>query len=102
MRIGHNHRPQINQLHREGETQSANRHMTTTTHTFADLEGDGAQGKSQNIEFLSSQKEKLQSYQASIQILGHHRHVNETPLKWRFVGGQMMGCVLWYVDSLID
>ena len=37
---------------------------------------------------------KLQSYQASHSMMGHHRHARETPfkwciVKWHFAGGPM-------------
>ena len=75
-----------NPLQREGETQSANRHMTTRTHTFADPDGDGGTGKNHKmIEFLSSHKEKSQSYKASIQFwalsgTSTKRHLNGVSL----------------------
>ena len=31
-------------------------------------------------------------------MLGHHRHANEKPFKWRFAGGPMMVRLQWYLD----
>ena len=31
-------------------------------------------------------------------MLGHLRHVRETPSKWHFAGGPMMARLKWYLD----
>ena len=42
---------------------------------------------------------KTTNYQLSRHsVLGLHKLANETPFKWRFVGGPMMACFLWYLD----
>ena len=33
-------------------------------------------------------------------MLGHHRHANETPIKWHFVGRPMLVRILWFFDPL--
>ena len=46
----------------------------------------------------------LKKYKATIQsqhsIMGHHRHVSDTPFKLRFAGGPMLARILWYLDPL--
>ena len=54
-----------------------------------------------NIGFLSNTgPDPLRITKLPIQhlMVGHHRPVSETPLKWRLAGGPLMARLKWYLD----
>ena len=54
-----------------------------------------------NIGFLSKtgpDSLKITKLPSQHSMLGQHRRVSETPFKWRFGGGPMMGRLWWHLD----